>query len=429
MVNLLSGLREGHFDGADDPNGAVMELLRQLELVDAGAEPAPPACLNGDPLPAGVTLFLTTACNLRCTYCYASAGATAGVAMPLAVARRGIDFVARNARRKGLRSFEVGYHGGGEPTANWRTLTDSFAYAGERARALGIEVRGALATNGVLSDARIDWITGHLHGASVSFDGLPEIHDKHRITPRGGGSSARVMHTLHRFEAARFPYGLRVTVTRDAIARLPDSIEFLCRHFSAGRIQIEPAYRLGRWEGAPSAETADFIAAFREARARARRHGREIFFSAVRLDTLTNHFCAVSQDNFCLTTHGNVSACYEAFSESSPWARVFFYGAPDDDGGYRFDPAALERLRRQAVQHRPYCRGCFAKWHCAGDCYYKALAATGELEFAGSDRCHIIRELSKDEILDRIAASGGLFWHAPQQSFAGAPAMEKEIPL
>jgi uncharacterized protein len=39
------------------------------------------------------------------------------------------------------------------------------------------------------------------------------------------------------------------------------------------------------------------------------------------------------------------------------------------------------------------------------------LTISGTKEFQGSDRCHITRELTKDQILEKIAASGGLFWH------------------
>jgi uncharacterized protein len=62
------------------------------------------------------------------------------------------------------------------------------------------------------------------------------------------------------------------------------------------------------------------------------------------------------------------------------------------------------------VENREFCKGCFAKWTCAGDCYHKAISAAGQLEFRGTDRCHITRELTIDRILDNIASSGGLFW-------------------
>jgi uncharacterized protein len=419
-VNFLADLRSGILDRLADPDGSLVELLRRLELLDAGREDDPITTFDGDPEPTSLTLFLTTACNLRCTYCYAMAGDTPGRFMKLDVARRGVDFVAGNARRRGSSTFEIAYHGGGEPTVNWRTLTGSLAYARERAAALELEVQASVATNGVLHDRKIDWIIENLDGASVSFDGLPEAHDAHRVTPSGRGSSGRVLHTLRRFEEASYPYGLRMTVTADQIPLLPDSVDFIYASFRPVRVQVEPAYRMGRYEGGASTETEEFITAYRAAQDRAARYGREISFSGARIGTLTNHFCAATQDGFCLSPDGNVSACYEAFSEDGAWSDVFFYGSPDANGGYRFDRRRLARLRRQSVEHREYCRGCFARWTCAGDCYHKSLATTGQIEFGGSDRCTIVRELTKDQILTRIAASGGLFWHEPPAEGAAA---------
>jgi uncharacterized protein len=411
----LADLKNGRFDREADPDGALMLFLRRLEILDGGPETLPVTIFNGLPEATSVTLFLTTACNLRCTYCYASAGDAPVKSMSVEVARRGIDFVAANAVRMKSGSFEINYHGGGEPSANWHVMTESLAYAQARAQELGLKPPlASAASNGVLRDDQIDWITTHLHGGvSVSFDGLPSAHDRHRLTVLGTGSSERVMHTLRRFDAAGYSYGIRVTVTADQIEQLPDSVEFICSHFRTQRVQVEPAYQLGRWRDAPTAETEGFIAAYRLAQERAAKHGREIFFSAARVETLGNHFCGVTQDTFALSPGGNVSACYEVFSEDSPWSKVFFYGRPNDnDGGYHFDLPVLNHLRGHAVQHREFCQGCFAKWTCAGDCYHKAVDVTGQLEFQGTDRCHIIRELTKDQILTNIAATGGLFWHA-----------------
>jgi uncharacterized protein len=125
---------------------------------------------------------------------------------------------------------------------------------------------------------------------------------------------------------------------------------------------------------------------------------------------LTNHFCGVTRDAFALTPDGDVSGCYEAFSKENPLAERFFYGKPSGPD-FEFDVAVLSNLRRQAVQYRDYCSGCYAKWTCGGDCYHKALAANGGSQFAGTERCDIIRELTKDQVAAKIIASGGLFWH------------------
>jgi uncharacterized protein len=420
VVNFLADLQEGKYNQAIDQDGSLVNFLQQLEILDASSlETTPISTFEGTPLPTAVTLFLTTACNLRCTYCYAAAGDTPLKAMSLAVAKRGIDFVVANALSQKVPQFEIAYHGGGEPTANWQAMTGSFAYAQHKALKEGLSAKASTATNGVLNDAQIDWIIANLAGVSLSFDGLPNVQDTHRITATGEGSSDHVIHTIRRFDEAGFNYGIRVTVTHEHIASLPDSIEFICSNFHPKRIQVEPAYQLGRWVGTISAETEEFIAAYREAQGRAIQFGHHIHYSGARLGLLTNHFCGITQDSFALTPDGNVSACYEAFSEENPFADLFLYGKPDSQGtGYTFDLSTLGNLRQQAVQHREFCQGCFAKWHCAGDCFHKSLTVNGRGEFAGSDRCTITRELTKDQILTRIAASGGLFWHEPPVSLS-----------
>lgn len=424
VVNFLATRQSGAaIAPGDDAEGSLAELMRGLGMIDAGADELPVTNPTGTPRPTAVTLFLTTACNLRCTYCYARAGDTPVRSMPLEVAVRGVEYVARNAATAGASSFEVNYHGGGEPTANWRVLTGSHDHARKLAAELNLGMTASTATNGVLRDDQIDWIIANLQGASVSFDGLPEVQDAHRPTAGGEGSSSRVEHTLRRFAEAGFPHGIRVTVTADQIARLPDSVDYICGNFEAQRIQVEPAYQMGRWREAPSAETAAFIDAYRAAQSRAAAHGKEIFFSGARVGLLTNHFCGITQDSFSLSPDGNVSACFETFSEDEEWAPVFFYGKPDaHTGGYAFDMPRLEHLRAQSVEHREWCRGCFARWTCAGDCYHKSLTVGGKDDFRGSDRCHVIRELTKDQILARIAESGGHYWHEGGGSVPGTAA-------
>jgi len=420
VVNQIAALREGRLDLTCSDNRDLVRFLRSIELVDSGEEPQPVTTFAGSPKPTDVTLFLTTACNLRCTYCYASAGDLPLRQMSLDTARAAIDFVIANAREAGRSQVGITYHGGGEPSTNWRTLVDSYNHAVAAAAPFDLGVDAGMATNGVLADFKIDWILDHLRSVSLSFDGLPEVHDAHRLTILGEGSSADVIRTLRRFDAAEFNYSLRLTVTHDHIPRLAESVEYICTNFHPQRIQVEPAYQIGRWHDAPSAETDEFISQFRAARQIARAHGRRIDFSGARLGVLTNHFCGVTQDSFCITPDGSVSGCYEVFSETNRWSEMFHYGKFDKETrGYEFKLPILDNLRNQSVDRREFCNGCFAKWSCGGDCYHKSLSVNGSTEFSGTDRCHIIRELTKDQILERIELSGGLFWHEP-------PAMQEQ---
>ena len=411
-INLIRSISDtGSVDSADDPDGSFVEFLRRLRIIDAEPETRPDLRFEGDPQPTSLTLLLTTACNLRCTYCYASAGDTPAQYMSLETAKRGIDFVVRNAAERGISPVEITFHGGGEPTAHWQVMTGALEYTRKKAAEHDVELRAFVGTNGVLGEANLDWIVANLSGASLSFDGLPDEHDRNRLTVLGRGSSEQVMHTMRRFDESRFSYGIRMTATAEQVHRLPDSVEFICRNFKPSAIQVEPAYSMGRGSGSPGPGAEEFLVAFREAKARAAVFERTLLFGPVRVGALTNHFCGVSRDSFVLSPNGNVTACYEVFSESAPFADRFFYGepAPGPDG-YRFRMEVLDGLRRHRVENLEFCRGCFARWTCAGDCFHKGLFASGGDEFRGTDRCRVTQELTKDELLARIAQAGGAYW-------------------
>lgn len=154
-VNTISDFQNGIPDGDDSE---LTDFLRELGIVDGGSEQHPVTHTTGDPCPTSVSLFLTTACNLRCTYCYASAGDTSRKRMSFETAKSGIDFVIRNATATDTSAIGIAYHGGGEPTSNWKVLTDSFDYACQQCAENGMTVNASLASNGVLRDDQIDWI-------------------------------------------------------------------------------------------------------------------------------------------------------------------------------------------------------------------------------------------------------------------------------
>lgn len=412
LVNLLARLRGG---GIEDLNPAESRLVRFLEEIRLlGLEGDSPIATYGSPSfePTQVTLFLTSRCNLRCTYCYAETGSKPPVDIEPRAAERAIDFACSNALEGGSRGITVGFHGGGEPTMNWRALVAMVAYARQRGEAEGLDVRTTMATNGVLSASKRRWILNNIDSLSLSWDGVPAVQDAQRPLASGNPSAKIVLRTIVALTEARIPFGVRMTVTAGSAGRLAESVKYLLDHARPARIQVEPVYDLGRGrDGALHVNPDRFVSAFWEARAVAQSAEVELFFSAAQIDRLTSRFCLSCGEGFSITPGGRVSACFEVCDLEAALSDKFLFGAYDERRDrFWIDMGKLAELRRRTVETIPWCQGCYCRWHCAGDCPHKALQASAGGTFEGHARCEITRRLVLTQLLEKIERSGGVLW-------------------
>jgi uncharacterized protein len=140
----------------------------------------------------GLTLMVNHACNLRCNYCYT--GAKFSSPMPSQIGIAAIDRAFASLSSGG--QLDLSFFGG-EPLLESIQILDWLAYSRKQASVTNKKVRFNLTTNGTISsrEALQVMTTGDLDLA-VSFDGMPEVHDRHRRDVHGNGSSALVEQTL-----------------------------------------------------------------------------------------------------------------------------------------------------------------------------------------------------------------------------------------
>ena len=415
-VNSVARFLQG---GAASLAPAETRVVQQLRDAGLFTDPLPQPPTTPDDYvfrPHEVTLFPTTRCNLRCIYCYADGG-TRSVDMKWEIAQAAIEFVIGNAKAVGRDDFIVGFHGGGEPTVNWKLIRQATIYARQRAEELGLDVKIHCATNGVMSPSQRDFVVENFTGINISFDGPEDIQDRQRPLANGDGSFARVMETIDHFQETRFPFGVRVTLTEESSARLCEIVRFFHdRCPQLDQLHVEPVWQCGRCrttgERPPSEE--QFIAHFIEAYELAQKLGFSLFYSGARLDVLTNKFCAAPGDGFSVTPEGFVSSCFEVADPTDQRAELYHYGRYDEGlGKFTIDQERVARLRRLRVENIPQCQDCFCKWHCAGDCLAKALPGTRPDDHVGSPRCSLNREITRFQ-LERVASGESAAGNAMQ---------------
>ncbi|MEU6190870.1 radical SAM protein [Nocardia sp. NPDC047038] len=399
-------------------SSASRETLRYLHglglIVPADTpSPAPVGTWDESFAPTGVVYMVTAACNLRCTYCYADAGDHPVDLYNRRMALDAAKFVIDNAAASGAGTAYLNFHGGGEPTLDFdliRTVVDwSREYA--RNEAGDLRVNASMVTNGLISDAKAQWIADNMDSVQVSHDGPAAIHDLQRPTVRGGTSYSRVREVIELFTGRVPDLMIKSTISRAAVGKMPEIARYLCSTFDLPRFHLGPVLGTGRGRsvvfGEPEAQ--EFVRGYYAAQEIADEYGRTIVVSGAlaTFPHVRRTFCGVTDPNFSLTSDGHISSCYEIMYDDDKRAPHAYYGRYNrETRTFDVDGNRIAKLRLHDVNKIPKCRNCFAKWQCAGDCQARWYNShTGELENGPDVRCEINRTLIRDRLLSIVSVT------------------------
>jgi uncharacterized protein len=372
-------------------------------------DPAPPPAIS--PVsrfePTTCVLLLTTACNLRCVYCYAAPEAQ-GEQLDVELGKRAIDIVCDNARKLAQSSFTVGFHGGGEPTMALPALRALVAHA--RTKPLPCSI--TLATNAYWAEPRRREVLDlGFSSISLSLDGVAQVQNEQRPSLAGQRTFDTVMGTIGELEHRGTPYGIRASVTDQSVHQLVESIDYLCRNTQCPTIQVEPAFAHGRalQSGTHLTDHSVFVQEFLDAYDVACFYGRHLYYSGARPWAITSRFCMAVDQALIVSSHGELSACYEVFGRGHALANDFLFGRIEADKPLAVDYPIRQRLLDRVVERRSRCRDCFCYYTCAGDCIAKAFVPgdQGHLEFGR--RCQVNRAISKELLIRHVEQSGGVW--------------------
>ncbi len=419
----LKRLLDGKLEKTDEELPLVKSLVG-AGVIDGQEEKKPSSFEDKPYCPNGVTLFLSSSCGMACRYCYAGQGnaeKTKKLEMPLSLAYAAIEEVIGNAHKRRLKHFNLGFHGGGEPTFAWETLKSSVEYAKKKAAANGMQVNISMSTGAAFSPQKARWIAQNFTNVSISLDGPPHIQDKNRPMKNGDPSSQLLIRTMKIFDRMKFSYAIQATVVSDQVGEMADTVRWFSGNTSAKMIKFEPVSNAGSFSRnknlVPSSDS--FAENFIKACEAGAKLGIGVNFSGVRLQANpVSTFCGAFAEPFSVTPDGKVSACFEAFESGTPYAGLFIFGKWDAQAGkFRFDLEKLEILRRRNIYRLESCRFCFCKYSCGGDCATRNFRMMNDEKIGPEHiletgaRCEVIREITRhslSSIIDKTSQQSEL---------------------
>lgn len=380
-----------------------------------------PCLEETDPLPTGLVLLMTNRCNLRCTYCYADAGAESAIAeIDWPTAQAAMDFVLTNACQPEAEAPSITFHGGGEPTVHWDLLTRAVEYAQEKDG----RVRFSMSSNGVWSKTQRRFICQHFSNVSLSMDGTAAVQNRQRPRADGAESFPLVLEGIQALDEAGIDYGIRMTVLEDSVDALLEGVQFICENTKAKAIQIEPTFTSRR--GCYADITASFADAFSdrfmEAWCIGRQTGCPVYYSGARPWVVAPLFCLAPLKALVVTAEGRLVTCFELFSERNALAEHFTVGRIRN-GHVVYDRAALAAFLVEQQKRRQECEDCFCYWHCAGDC---ATRRPGPRQ-TSEGRCRATRNITLALLLAYMEEGQGI-WQGLREIDPQGAGCESQLP-
>ena len=355
-------------------------------------------------------LHVAHACNLNCSYCFASQGRFQGerALMSFETGKRALDFLVEHSGNR--TNLEVDFFGG-EPLLNFGVVKDLVRYARSIEKDVRKRFRFTLTTNGMdIDDEVIEFANKECTNVVLSLDGRKEIHDRFRKDYAGRGSFDRIVPKFQKLVKARGGknYYIRGTFTHAN----PDFMKDIrvMKELGFTELSMEPVVCAPDDPCALTAEDREIVCREYEALAldmlKSRREGKPYTFYHYMLDLKGGPCiykrisgCGSGTEYMAVTPWGDLYPCHqfvgdEAFRLGDIWQGVTNHAVQEQFAGCN-------------VYSRPECRDCWARLYCAGGCSANAFHATGSVQGIYAEGCELFKKRIECAIMLKLAEELG----------------------
>jgi len=353
-----------------------------------------------------LTLHLTTACNLRCSYCYSPP--TLGPHMSSKVIQAALELAARlNERTCGIAFF------GGEPLLHMDGIRETVSRARRMEEDGRVRFHFKITTNGLsLTDEVLDYSVRESIPVAMSFDGVREAHDRHRRTPKGGPSYELLLPRLRKLLERR-PYSSVLTVvTPETAPYLARSMEFL--------LDLGVRYLIVSLNYDASWREDDLVVLEEQCRELGRLYvqwseeGRKFYLSPFEVK-LSSHVrcheqredrCELGQRQLSVDPAGHLYPCVQ-FTRAGPDSRWCIGNVFDG-----VDQAARGRIHDESEAEKSECGDCEIRNRCHSTCGCLNWQTTGSINRVSPVLCRYEQMLIP--IVDHV---GEVLWQRQNRLF------------
>lgn len=308
-----------------------------------------------------LSLIPNNVCNLRCSYCYSSAGRNQSVIEPDKL-MAALDWYI-DKQRVGDSSLSIFITGGGEPLATWPITSMAIAYASQRAEAQKIPLYTSVITNGTLiTSEKIDFLKNYHCKIGVSFDVLEDLQNLNR------GQYEKVCEALQMLRNSGMRVMINTTITPSSVDKMGEIIDEVIEKYAfVEQFTMEPVTAAGLFKSAGELRRFYdiFFISYMEASEKAKKAALNLRFTFDdALRGVTKRHCP---GKFALTPSGKISVCHLVSSPMEGRFSDCIYGEVSDKG-VNIDLLRFDELYHRNVFSYQECNDCIAKWSCGGEC-------------------------------------------------------------
>lgn len=343
-----------------------------------------------------VTFHLTHHCNLRCSYCYT--GEKLPIAMTHVTIDQSIHFLQEEIKKMGATRLNITFFGG-EPLIEKEKI---FYIISQLSDLVNVETFYRMSTNGtLLNEDLMKKLYDHGVFVSLSIDGHPDVHDKHRVDVSGKPTSHKVAKAAAIMLECNPATNVTCVLSPDTASELCRSVDYIFNlgfryitttldysadwdlgHFAT----LKKSYQqLSEWYVDKMEKNERFYLSFFDERIRTRTHK----------PLHAHERCLIGTKQFSIAPNGELYPCIQFVKTNS--LPEFMIGHVDQG----VDQSCQSHIHNLSEKEKPECAGCKLEARCSKWCSCINFMSTGRVDQASPIVCY--NEKILIEIVDKAA--------------------------